>query len=134
MNGFMNGLRRFMYGRYGFDQFSRGLIIIALILSVAASFSRIPYLMLISYIPLLYVVFRTLSKNIGKRTQENQAYYKMTFSLKTKFNNMKLSLIGTKTHKYYKCPHCKQSIRVPRDKGKISITCPKCKTDFIRRT
>lgn len=134
MNGFMNGLRRFMYGRYGFDQYSRGLIIVALLLSLAASFSRFPLLMLISYIPLIFIVFRTLSKNIGKRTRENQAYCRMTFGLKTKLNNLKLALIGTKTHKYYKCPHCKQSIRVPRNKGKICITCPKCKAEFTRRT
>lgn len=134
MNGFMNNIRRFMYGRYGFDQLSKGLIVLALIISVASSFSKYGILILISYIPLGYVIFRTLSKNIAKRTQENVIYCRMIDSIKKKLNDFKLSLIGTKTHKYYKCNRCKQTIRVPRDKGKICITCPKCKTEFVKRT
>ncbi len=130
----MNGLRRFMYGRYGVDQFSRALVILALILSVTASFTRYGILMILAYIPLCYVIFRTLSKNIHKRTQENVAYCRFADQVKHWFNSIKLSLIGTKTHKYYKCNHCKQTIRVPRGKGKICITCPKCKTEFVRRT
>lgn len=134
MNGFMNNLRRFMYGRYGVDQLSRGLIIMALIISVISSFTRYPYVILLSYIPFVYAIFRTLSKNIAKRTQENVVYCRMLDDVKKKLKDLKLSLIGTKTHKYYKCSRCKQTIRVPRDKGKICITCPKCKHEFIKRT
>ena len=39
-----------------------------------------------------------------------------------------------KTHKYYKCPTCKQVVRVPKGRGKIEINCPKCHTKFIKRT
>lgn len=28
------------------------------------------------------------------------------------------------------CPKCSSRLRVPQGKGKIKITCPKCKTDF----
>ena len=31
-----------------------------------------------------------------------------------------------KEHKYFTCPNCKTVCRVPRGKGKIVITCPKC--------
>jgi hypothetical protein len=130
----MNWLRRFMYGRYGFDHYSRALVFGSLFLSLIASFSRVNLIFLISYIPLVYAVFRITSKNIAKRTQENLVYCRIAESVKNKLRNIKLALIGTKTHKYYRCSHCKQSIRVPRGKGKICITCPKCKAEFIKRT
>jgi hypothetical protein len=123
-----------MYGRYGFDNYSRALIITALIISVASAFTRNGILILISYVPIIYAIFRTLSKNIAKRSQENLIYCNMTGNIRKKLNNLKLSLIGTKTHKYYRCRHCRQMIRVPRGKGRISISCPKCRTEFIRKT
>jgi hypothetical protein len=130
----MNQLRRFMYGRYGFDNYTRALIAVALILSLAAAVTRNGLLILISYVPILYAIFRTLSKNIAKRSQENLMYCNMTKGVKNRLKNIRLSLIGTKTHKYYRCPRCRQMIRVPRDKGKISISCPKCRTEFVKRT
>jgi hypothetical protein len=123
-----------MYGRYGFDNYTRALIAAALILSLAAAVTRNGLLILISYIPVLYAIFRTLSKNIAKRSQENLVYCNMTKGVKNRLKNIRLSLIGTKTHKYYRCPRCRQMIRVPRDKGKISISCPKCRTEFVKRT
>lgn len=32
------------------------------------------------------------------------------------------------------CPECGQSLRVPRGKGTIRVTCPKCKKSFILHT
>ena len=37
-------------------------------------------------------------------------------------------------NRYFICPRCRQTVRVPRHKGKIAITCPKCKERFERRT
>ncbi len=130
----MNQLRRFMYGRYGFDQYSRALVFIAFFVSLLAMIVRFTPLILLSYLVLIYSIFRTLSRNISKRTQENMVYYKIAGALKNKLKNLKLTLIGTKTHKYYRCSHCKQTIRVPKGKGKICITCPKCRAEFIKRT
>ncbi len=130
----MNQLRRFMYGRYGLDQYSRALVFIAFFVSLLAMVVRFTPLILLSYLVLIYSIFRTLSRNISKRTQENMVYYKIAGALKNKLKNLKLTLIGTKTHKYYRCSHCKQTIRVPKGKGKICITCPKCRAEFIKRT
>ena len=130
----MNQIRRFMYGRYGFDQLSRALIVMALVISLISSFSRSGYILLISYIPLFYAIFRTLSKNIAKRSQENMMYCQLAGRLKNRLSQLKLLALGTKTHKYYKCGKCRQTIRVPRGKGKISITCPKCRAEFVKRT
>jgi formamidopyrimidine-DNA glycosylase len=130
----MNQLRKFMYGRYGFDQLSRALVITSLLISLITTFTRSNVLVLIGYIPLAYAIFRILSKDIQKRTQENIKYCQFAGSLRNSLNQFKLSLFGSKTHKYYKCVKCKQTIRVPRGKGKICIACPKCKTEFVRKT
>ncbi|MBP1757119.1 MAG: hypothetical protein H6Q59_3517 [Firmicutes bacterium] len=130
----MNWLRRFMYGRYGLDQFTRALIIFSLILSVITTFFRVPGLIIIAYLPFLYALFRALSKDYQRRTGENNAYLRLAGNVKNKLNHLKLWLVGTKSHKYYTCPKCKQTVRVPRGKGKIAITCPKCKNEFVRRT
>lgn len=130
----MNRLREFMYGRYGFDQLSRALVVVSLLLSVFTIFIKASWLTLLLYIPLIYVFYRMMSKDIQRRTKENMAYCRMADSMKKRLTNLKQSLVGTKTHVYYKCQKCKQTIRVPRGKGKICITCPKCKTEFIKRT
>jgi len=123
-----------MYGRYGVDQLTQGLVILSLFLTVLTMFLRVNLLILISYIPFLYAIYRVLSKNINKRLQENAVYLRFIGSLREKFKNIKLATLGTKTHKYYRCSKCGQMIRVPRGKGKISITCPKCRTEFIKRS
>jgi ABC-type transport system involved in cytochrome bd biosynthesis fused ATPase/permease subunit len=130
----MNQLRKFMYGRYGFDQLSRALVITSLLITLITTFTRSNILVLIGYIPLVYAIYRMVSKDIQKRTQENMKYCQFAGLLRSKLNQLKLSLFGTKTHKYYKCAKCNQTIRVPRGKGKICITCPKCKTEFMKRT
>jgi predicted membrane protein len=123
-----------MYGRYGFDQLSRALVVVSLLLSVFTIFIKASWLTLLLYIPLIYVFYRMMSKDIERRTKENMAYCRMVDKVKKRLTNLKLSLVGTRTHVYYKCPKCKQTIRVPRGKGKICITCPKCKAEFIKRT
>lgn len=127
-------LKKFMYGRYGFDQLTRALILISLILSLVTMFTRVNAIVLISYLPFIYAVFRILSKNIYKRSQENLKYITIAGRIKGKIYQAKLLNFGTKTHKYYLCAHCKQTIRVPRGKGKIRISCPKCRTEFTKRT
>lgn len=133
----MNKFRQFMQGRYGFDMFSQVLVVASLIISLVASLFRISTLSIISYIPLGYAIYRMLSKDINKRVKENYKFNSMLNSLKKKArktNNVINITKKSKTHKYYKCPKCKQAIRVPKGKGKILITCPKCKNEFVKRT
>ncbi len=130
----MNQFRRFMYGRYGVDQFTIVLVVLSMIITFVSSFTKFLPIYALAYILLIYALFRTFSKNLQKRTRENQIFYQLSSSLKKKLTNIKLLLIGTKTHKYFKCSHCKQVIRVPRDRGKICITCPKCRREFVKKT
>lgn len=127
-------IRRLLYGRYGFDQLSQAFIVMSLILTLLTMFTKNYILILLSYLPFLYAVWRVMSKNISKRSQENYKFTIFIGKLKEAFKQAKQLLVGTKTHKYYKCSKCQQTIRVPRGKGKICITCPKCRMEFIKRT
>lgn len=130
----MNRFKQFMSGRYGFDQLSQGLVILSLILSVAGTLTHSSILITISYIPFIYAIYRILSRNTNQRIKENYQYTKYINTVKDRFLKVKRKIMGTKTHKYYACPKCKTTIRVPRGKGKICITCPKCRTEFVKRT
>lgn len=132
----MNWLRKFMYGRYGVDQFSSALAILALILVLISTIlpKSLGFLSILSYIPMFYYIYRTFSKNIFKRQQENYKYLAFKNSTLSKIKLYKQKLENSKTHKYFKCPNCRQKLRVPRGYGKITITCPKCNTQFKRKS
>lgn len=130
----MNRLRRFMYGRYGYDQLGQFIIGVSLIVTLMGSISNSQIIVMLSYLILVLGIYRIISKNINQRRKENEKYLKLLQPLKKNFQKQSQLMLGTKTHKYYKCPQCKQTIRVPRGKGMISISCPKCKSEFQKRT
>lgn len=120
------GLRRFMQGRYGSDKLNTALLITGLVtcfLSMVAGVGIIGLVLtVVSYVLMGIVIFRMLSRNTYQRYQENRKYLLMIERFKDK------------EHRHYDCPRCRQPVRVPRGKGKIAITCPKCKEKFIRKT
>lgn len=130
----MNWFRRFMIGRYGPDQLSIALMFLSLLLSLLLFFFPSTALSYIVYIPFIVFLFRILSKNVNKRREENIKFLKLWYPIASWFRKKQYQLKNSKTHRYYKCPSCKQSVRVPKGKGKILITCPKCKLEFIKKT
>ena len=121
-----DGLRRFMQGRYGNDKLNTLILTIGLVASLLQLFMPAPILrlvfMLISYGFLIWAMSRMLSRNTYKRYEENRKYLRF------------LERLRDKEHRYYDCPRCRQTVRVPKGKGKIAITCPKCKEKFIKKT
>lgn len=135
----MNWLRRFMYGRYGNDQLSTFLFVFYLVLIVFQMIFRNSVagavLMVLSYVVVLTYFFRCFSRNIYKRQRENQKFLQVWNPIKNYFKFLKLCIRernGVK--KLFRCPKCHQTIRVPRGKGKIAITCPKCRFEFVKKT
>lgn len=128
----MNWLRKFMYGRYGVDQFSTALAILSLVLILISRIlpRSLRIVSILAYIPMFFYLYRTFSKNIFKRQQENYKYIAFKNSMTARLVSYKNRLVQSKTYKYFTCPNCKQKLRVPRGKGKITITCPKCKNQF----
>lgn len=135
----MNWLRRMMMGRYGNDQLGNFLFVIYLLFFVLqlifrGSIAGLVLLMLGYFVIVLYF-FRFFSRNIFKRQLENQKFMQVWNSVKNFFRFWKMrwqERSGTKA--LYRCPKCHQVIRVPRGKGKIAITCPKCRFEFIKKT
>ena len=124
---------RFMYGRYGVDQLNKFIMTSAFVFLIISFFgSNIFYLL--SLLLLIYCYFRMFSKNLYKRREENMKYLQYLYKVKQFWSTQKRDFKQRKTHHIYKCPSCRQKIRIPRGKGKIEIRCPKCSTTFIKKS
>lgn len=130
---FQYWLQRFFYGRYGGDQLNWALLILYLLLWLLGVVTHIVVFPILSWLLFFLVLFRMLSRNTAKRWAENQKFLRFWNKFEGFFTS-KAAQWRDKDHRYYKCPKCKNKLRVPRGKGKIQITCPVCRTEFIRKT
>lgn len=123
---FANSIQRMMMSRYGHDRLNVALLVVGLIMTVISMFVRVKLVVLVttllSYVFLILALIRCFSRNTYKRYNENRRYLLLVDRLKDRSN------------RYYSCPKCRQTVRVPRGKGKIAITCPKCREKFIKKT
>ena len=126
-------MMRFMQGRYGNDRLGQVMLGLALVCVVLSLF-RIPFISTIGLVVLILTYYRMFSRQIARRTAENQKYLQLEWKLRAKLQKQKQSLAWRRTHRIYKCPNCRQKIRVPRNRGRIAISCRKCGTEFIRKT
>lgn len=123
-----------MQGRYGADQMGQMLSAVSMVFLIISLFSRNQGWFLLALIGIVYNYFRMFSKNISKRYAENQKYLTMTAGIRRKIASWKSQLAQRKIYHIYRCPGCKQKIRVPRGRGKIEIRCPKCNTRFVKKS
>lgn len=129
----MDWLRRVMNGRYGVDQLSIALLVISVILTIVGIFPKTQVFSALTLIPLFLCYFRAFSKNIRKRYEENQKFLSFWNPIRNTFTK-KVERSKDKTHRFFKCLKCRKTVRVPKGKGKICITCPVCKEEFIRKS
>ena len=119
-------LRDFMTGRYGTDRLNMVILCAGLGASVLSMMIPVQPLNVIfwalSYVLMIIAIWRSLSRNTYKRYQENRKFLQFFDRLKDR------------QHRYFDCPKCRQMVRVPRGKGKISITCPRCRERFVKKT
>lgn len=127
-------IMRFMAGRYGTDQLNRTLIIVSFINMLLSMFVLRPVFYTIGLIFLLINMARTFSKNHQARYKENQWYLGIENKIRQMIRNLKYQKDNLKHYHIYKCPSCKQKIRIPRGKGKIMVRCPKCETEFMKKS
>ena len=124
-------MRTFLYGRNGFDDLAKHIFIASLVMFLIYGFwpqGIVKFVLcIITYTLMGYSYFRIFSKNVYKRVQENKKYVGAINMTKTRWQQRK-------THKFYRCPKCKTWLRVPKGKGKITITCVKCATKFDKKT
>lgn len=134
MNGFRERMARFMYGRYGNDQLSKLYLGLALVCLVLNLLTRLTLFYVAGILFMGYGIYRSFSKNIAKMSAQNQKYLNWRYQRIVKYNNEKKHWAQRKEYRFYKCPSCKQKVRVPRGRGKIAITCPKCRHEFIKKS
>lgn len=127
-------LQRFMIGRYGSDKMNQVLSVVSLILVLIGVFLKVSFCYWLGFILILWLYYRMMSRNIQKRYAENQVFLRYYYQITGWFSGKKRSVEQNKGYHIYKCPQCKQKVRVPKGKGKISIHCPKCGNDFIKRS
>ena len=127
-------LQRFMMGRYGNDKMNQVLSYVVLVMMILGIFLRVRVCYWLAIVGVAYMYFRMLSRNISARYAENQAFLKHYYRLTGWFFGKKSDMTRNKGYHIYKCPQCRQKVRGPKGKGKISIHCPKCGNDFIKRS
>ncbi len=126
--------RNFMIGRYGVDSLSKFLLGTAVVLLFLAMGFRNTFCNTLACLLVFLCYFRMFSRNCQKRAEENQKFLELRGKASAFLEREKGYLEQRKTHHIYKCPSCRQKIRVPKGKGKICITCPKCHTEFIKNS
>ncbi len=128
-----------MQGRYGLDRLSQVMMIVGLVVVIIAAFVRRPVIVsnLIYLVGIVIVILgyiRVFSKNYQKRYNENQKFMQLTGGIWRLLGKEKYMMEQRRDYRIFTCPGCKQKIRIPKGKGKIEISCPKCHTKFIKKT
>lgn len=142
-------IQRFMQGRYGVDELSRFMTGLSLVILVLELLTRNAFFGILFWADFIWIYYRMFSRQYGKRQQENQKYLTLRYQFKTKWyqlthkngkapkfsmDKLKREIAQRKDFHIYKCPNCSQKIRIPRGKGNIMVRCPKCYTEFQKRS
>ncbi len=128
------GFQRFMQGRNGVDDLAKMLNNITLVLLGLSILTGWLVFYVFALVLIVYTYFRIFSKNVPKRYAENQKYRNWRDDRARRRNKRKQEWQQRKIYCFFRCPMCKQRVRVPKGRGKICITCPKCKQEFVKRT
>ena len=127
-------IRQFMMGRYGTDGLNQFLSISSIVFILLTLFTHFRLFTYVGFALLVWCYYRTFSRNIAKRTQENYQFYAIKDRFTDKVNGLKDQWANRKLYHYYRCPQCRQKLRVPRGRGRIQISCPRCGTQFIKKS
>ena len=125
---------RFMQGRYGADQLYRVMLIGGAVLVILSNFIFEVFFLLLGWILVVLAFVRAFSKDYSRRYAENQKFLELTGKIRKVFGKQRYVMEQRKDYHIYTCPQCRQKIRMPRGKGKVEISCPKCHTKFIKKS
>ena len=129
----MNFFRKLMYGRYGSDQLSFFLLILYVILILLSGLPHMGFLSWVALAVLVWDVYRMFSRRFDRRRAENARFLALAGPA-IRSVKMRRTIRRDKEHRYFKCPNCGQYLRVPRGKGKITVSCRNCGASFEERS
>ena len=128
-----SALQRLMYGRYGNDQLNMALLVLYLALFLAYVLTDFELLYWLSFALLAASLFRLLSRNHARRRAENAKFLRVAGPA-LQWLRLQRTIRRDKEHRYFRCPNCGQQLRVPRGKGKITVTCRSCGAVFEKKS
>lgn len=128
-----NAIQRFMYGRYGTDPLNLFLLVLYLLSYFLFAVTRFAPLSWVSLVLIFICLFRLFSRNIPRRRAENAKFLQLTGPV-TRWLRLRRTIHRDKEHRYFKCPNCGQQLRVPRGKGRITVTCRGCGATFQEKS
>ena len=124
-----------MWGRYGADELGKFIALVALIIMMAGVLFGNSYVMYcLGFLATGYNIWRMCSKNKAARCLENTRFLNVWMPVSRFFKSRFARLANIRRYRYFKCPECKCDLRVPRGKGNITLTCPKCRRQFDARS
>ena len=126
-------LQQFMMGRAGGDQLSLTLLGSSIVFNLLSSLLDLGIFYWLSMICMCYALFRMLSRNVSKRRAENARFLTLIRPLKRRAASLR-NQMKDKEHRYFRCPNCKQQMRVPKGKGRIQVTCRSCGVTFEEKS
>lgn len=122
-----------MYGRYGNDQLNMVLVLLSLALYLVFVVTSWTFLYAVSFMLMAAALFRCLSRNYDRRRAENGKFLSLVQPV-TRWYRLRRTIRRDKDHCYFKCPNCGQQLRVPRGKGRITVTCRGCGASFEEKS
>lgn len=123
----------FMQGRYGVDTLNTFLMVSSIVVLIANMFIGHIIITYIGYVLWAIALFRTFSRQVYKRNRENEKFMQVGLPFK-RWLTLQKKRKQDPTHKYYRCPNCHQLVRLPKGRGSVIVTCPKCQRQFTKRT
>ena len=129
-----NGFQRVMYGRNGVDELTVFIIFTSVVITLTAGIYRFTWLQLLYYVGVFLAFYRTFSRALTKRRLENNLFLQKTRRITSWLRVQQRILMECKTYRHFKCPSCKQRLRVPKGKGKIKVTCSRCGKQFSKKS
>ncbi len=127
-------LRRWMQGRYGMDEFGNFLVWTTLVLMIVNLFAGVWVIYWIAIALLFFSYSRVLSRNYARCSAQNRWYLNRTRKIRELFSKASSRRMMRRQYHIYTCKQCRQKIRIPKGKGKIIVTCPKCKHEFVKKS
>ena len=126
-----------MAGRNGNDELNRFLLavdMVLILLSVIFSRGVGRILSPIALVLLGFTYYRMLSRDLIRRSDENARYFRIRERVLSALRVRKEQWVQRKDYKFFVCPACKATLRVPKGRGKIKIVCRKCGNSFMGKS
>lgn len=147
-------MQNFMNGRHGVDELSTALGGLSMVLALIGSIFSVSPLGWIALIVVIVAIVRAFMPASPARDHENEVFLnaisKVPFlnglasggrggsAASSDFERKKRTAQkmweNRKTTMYFKCKNCGQILSVPRGKGRIRVTCPRCGTKVEKRS